>query len=264
MKEDPKDLLAKFEPKEIKVLTLDRQVHAARYSPCGKFLFAGGLEGEVRRWDVASDEMPQLDPLAGHGGWVQPLVFHPNGTVLFTADSWGQIRAWTYGDDEPKSKWTVEDAHNGWIRDLAVSPNGELLASCGIDQKVRIWSTSDGKLQHEFAGHARDVHCVQFHPNGESLVSGDERGVVKQWDVASGKSVRDLDASVLYALHRLQDVGGARVLSFDAEGKILAVGGTSPKNGGNVQGVPTALLFDFETGKLKHTLARRNQRLLPA
>ena len=173
---------------------------------------------------------------------------------MFSADSWGQIRAWNYSDENSEAVWSIEDAHEGWVRDLSVSADGKLLASCGRDRKVKIWSATDGKLQHEFSDHERDVYCVQFHPDGKSLVSGDERANVYFWDLEKGNRAREFDASPLYLLHRLQDVGGARVLAFDADGKTLAVGGTKPKNGGNVQGVPTVLLFDFETGELKHDL----------
>ena len=252
--DEAKDLLSKFEPKEVKVLEIDRQVNAARFSPCGKFLFAGGFEGEVRRWNMVADESPQLDPITGHSAWVQPLAFHPRDPVLFTADSWGQLRAWTYGDDETTPKWTLDSAHDGWIRDLSVSADGEWLASCGLDRKIRIWSTRDGKLQRKIADHQHDVYAVRFHPSLATLVSSDERGIVKLWHAADGKLLRKFDASSLYLLHRLQDVGGSRVLAFDREGKTLAVGGTVPKNGATVLGVPTVLLFDYESGQLKHTL----------
>ena len=252
--DEAKALLAKFEPNEIKVLGLDRQVNVARFSPCGKFLFAGGCEGEVRRWDMAAEETPQLEPLAGHSAWVQPLAFHPSEPILFTADSWGQLRAWSYSDDETTPKWSHNAAHDGWIRDLSVNADGGLLASCGIDRNVRIWSTGDGKLQHELVGHEFDVYGVRFHPSHATVVSSDERGIVKLWDAADGNLLREFDASALYILHRLQDVGGARVLAFDSDGKTLAVGGTVPKNGATVQGVPTVLLFDYESGQLKHKI----------
>ena len=46
-----------------------------------------------------------------------------------------------------------------------------------------------------------------------------------------------------------------RVMNMDADGLMLAVGGTTNKNGATVQGVPTVLIFDFDSGELKHTLA---------
>src|SRR6185436_2979867 len=63
--------------------------------------------------------------------------------------------------------------------------------------------------------------------------------------------IRQFDASSLYVLSRLQDVGGVFALALDKEAKTLAVGGTKPVNGGTVVGVPTILLFDLATGEQK-------------
>src|SRR5689334_23247396 len=133
MSQDPKELLKRYQPKEVKVLTPDRQMCTVRFSPCGKFLAAGGTDGTVRRWDASTDQLPELPPLTGHNGWVQGLAFHPDGRRLFTADSWGQLRCWPYADKEPKPLWAVAQAHDGWIRRLALSPDGKLLATCGLD-----------------------------------------------------------------------------------------------------------------------------------
>jgi hypothetical protein len=43
-------------------------------------------------------------------------------------------------------------------------------------------------------------------------------------------------------------------LAIDREGKLLAAGGTTPKNGGTVVGPPTLLIFDVATGEQKHKL----------
>ncbi len=254
MKADPQDLLAKYEPKEVKVLKLDRQVTAARFSPCGDFLVGGGLDGPVLRWDVTSEETPELSPLEGHRAWVEAYTFDPQGKHLFTADSWGELCCWEYAQENPQPIWKVDDAHNGWIRCVAVSADGKTLATCGMDQTVRLWSTQDGTKQQELVGHGEDVFRVLFHPDGKRLLSGDMKGVVKLWDLATGQCVREFDAGVLYVYRRIQEVGGVRAMALDQECKTLACGGTSPETSGNVTGPPTLLLFDFESGELKKTI----------
>src|SRR5262249_5701637 len=60
--------------------------------------------------------------------------------------------------------------------------------------------------------------------------------------------IKKFDAGVLFTLSRLQDCGGVQCLALDKEAKLLAVGGCAPKNGGNVVGIPTLLIFDLPTG----------------
>lgn len=250
---DTKELLKKYEPaKDAKVLTAEPQVRGARFSPCGKVLVAGGFDARVRRWNFAAEgDPPEMPALSGHHAWIDGIAFRQEGELLFTADSWGQVACWAgYTQDQPAAKWRNEMAHDGWIRDLAVSPDGKLLASCGSDRIVRVWSVEDGAKQHELANYGQDLLRVLWLPDG-TLLTGDDRGIVKHWKT-DGSLVREFNASVLYTLSRLQDCGGVHSLAIDREGKLLAAGGCTPKNGGTVVGPPTLLVFDVATGEEKH------------
>jgi len=249
------ELQARYTAQPVHQVELDRQLHCARFSPCGKYLIGGDFDAKVRRFAVEGEEpFQELPPLEGHNGWLQPIEFAPEGGLMLTADSWGRISAWSYDDEQPQVKWTNESAHDGWVRMLSISSDGKRLASCGLDKTVRVWSTADGKLERELTGHEHDVRSVQFHPGGKLLVSGDLHGIIKKWDVDKGECVGEIDAGALFIYDRLQDVGGVWCLRFDREGKTLAAAGVKPDNGATVQGVPTTLLFQFESGELLHTL----------
>jgi WD40 repeat protein len=246
---DTKELLKKYEPaKDVKTIVAEPQIRLARYSPCGKVLVAGGYTGNVRRWKVEGDaELPALN---GHHAWIDGLAFKADGELLFTGDSWGQLRCWKgYAAEQPEVAWEHEQAHDGWIRDCGVSPGGQILASCGSDGCVRLWDIKDGAKVGEIAKYGRDILRLAWLPDG-TLVTGDDRGMVKHWK-DDGTLIREFDASVLYTLSRLQDCGGVHALAVDSNGETLAAGGLAPKNGGTVVGPPTLLLFDVATGKEK-------------
>ena len=128
---DSEALKARFEPSPRHVVTAEPQIVGARFSPCGRHLVAGGLDARIRRWELEPDKANELTALEGHHGWIQAVGFHPAGTRLFTGDSWGQLRAWSFDQPHPTPAWIQETAHDGWLRDLHVSPDGRWLATCG-------------------------------------------------------------------------------------------------------------------------------------
>lgn len=252
------ELLKAYEPKPGKpAITLEhsRQLWCARYSPTGKLLAAGGYDGLVQRWDVSGAEPKKLAPLEGHHGWVQAIAFGPKDERLFTSDSWGQLTCWPAGvEDAVKPLWNVPDALSGWIREVAISPDGSRVAIGGNDPVVKVYSTADGKKVQELAGHPDDVFGLAWHPEGKSLVTGDLRGILRVFDLSTGKVAREIDAKSMYALDRLQDCGGVRKLAFDAAGTTLLAAGMKAPGGGFAVGVPAVLVFDWETGKQKQEM----------
>jgi WD40 repeat protein len=132
------------------------------------------------------------------------------------------------------------------------------VASGGNDHKVKVWSATDGKLVRELEGHASHVYNVAFHPDGKQLASCDHRGVVKHWDLAKGICARDLDAALLskYDPTFRAHIGGARAMTFNAEGTQLACAGiTNVSNAFAGVGNPVVVLFDWASGKRVQQLA---------
>lgn len=247
-------LMKRYTPKQLSEIKTDRQVGITRFSPCGKYLLAGGYDATVKRWDFSGEEPKELPAVKGHHGWVVNLAFAPKGDFVFTADTWGEVRAWEYADKTPNPRWKHSAAHDGWIRSLALSRDGRLLATGGKDRTVRVWSATDGKLVREFDGHKEEVTCVAIHPDGDSVVSGDFNGTVKHWSLKTGGHVRDIDASSMHFHHRIQDVCGLRILQWHDDGKTLLCAGSKPTKSGRAFGTPTILLYDWKTGKLTKSL----------
>lgn len=246
-------LAERFKPQELKTFEANPQVLKLRYSPDGNTLFAACSDARIRRWDASQDNWPELSALEGHHGWTGAICLSDDGKTLFSGDSWGELRAWSLEGDAPKLLWSVPQAHDGWLRDMTLHPDGQTLATCGADRVVRLWSTADGAKKGELKDENDDLYVARYSPDGTLLVAGDRKGYVWQWEVASGKLLRKLDATILYKYDRIQDVGGVFSLAFDKAGKLLAVGGNKPKNGATIQGIPVLLFFEVATGELKHT-----------
>lgn len=236
-------------PKSFKVLQTPLQVLCARFSPDGKTLAAGCFDGSIVRWDSSTDSFSPMPPLKDHSGWAQAIAFHPTEKMLYSADSWGMLLARQYDQPSPKPAWKVDQAHQGWIRKIALSPDGQWLGTCGADKAARFFSTKDGSRKAEFTSLPWDPLSIIFAPDGKSFLIGDMSGKIQQRAFPTGEVLRDFDASAMYKLDRIQDVGGVRCMAFNPGGTKLVCGGTKPSSGGFVQGASLWLVFDWKTGK---------------
>ncbi len=239
--------------KQVQLLKHTSPLLACRFDPFGRYLISASQDNVVSRWNLATGERT---PLLGHISWVRGLAFASQLGLLFTGGYDGRLMGWLL---DPREPWPVRElqAHTGWIRALAVSHDGKLLASCGNDQRVCVWSTTDGHLLWELKGHTSHVYNVAFNPREPQLASADLMGVVKRWDLMTGKSLGDFDASVLhkYDTGFRADIGGARTMTFSPDGRYLACGGiTEVSNAFAGVGKPAIVLFDCATGKRKHLL----------
>jgi WD40 repeat protein len=78
-------------------------------------------------------------------------------------------------------------------------------------------------------GHAASLHTLALRRDGALLATGDDAGVVRVWDLASGKDVRSWTA------HK----GEVRAAAFNPDSKLLATAGADAR----------VVLWDADTGK---------------
>ena len=226
---------------------------ACRFDPKGKFIFAAAQDQTIQRWNLSDDTHSTLE---GHESWLRGIGFSPDGTQLYTAGYDGRLCFWETAADTPQALRTIT-AHDGWIRWLDVSRDGKWIATGGNDNLVKIWSTENGDLVHQCSGHESHVYSTYFHPDGTMLLSGDLRGIIRQWDLVTGKEVRQWKAEDLHSYNGGQQAhyGGVRSMSLSPDGKFLACSGlhkaTNPF--GAVQ-EPLVVIFNFETGEKVRSL----------
>src|SRR5690349_12141933 len=83
--------------------------------------------------------------------------------------------------------------HRGRVRSLSFSADGGQLASvAGKGQVVSLWGLGRQRRRSYLKGHPWVVYHVAFAPAGSLLASTDAVGVVKLWDAAEAREVRDL------------------------------------------------------------------------
>ncbi len=96
--------------------------------------------------------------------------------------------------------------HQGRIYALCYSPNGQRLVSVGQDQRVHLWQPPQS--DRVFHGHGSPIRAVTFLGDSHTLVTGDERGELRLWDLGAN-TCRQLPSRGARPISGLQYLKGA-------------------------------------------------------
>jgi RNA polymerase sigma factor (sigma-70 family) len=219
-------------------------VISVAFSPDGKTLATGCLDGTIRLWDVATGkgraDMLTRDPE------VLAVVFAPDGKWLAVGGGKrgksGVVSLW----DLPTGKELMRfEGHADVVVALAVSPDGRFVASGSRDGTVKLWHTPGTGIQPQASWEAVSgaVFSVAFSPDGKLLATaggaelvkeGDQPNQVTLWDTHTRAAVRSLSGhhSTVTAVAFSPDGQRLATASFDqtfrvwdlASGQMVFVG----------------------------------------
>jgi RNA polymerase sigma factor (sigma-70 family) len=200
------------------------------FSPDGKTL--GVVAGNsVRRWDVASSK--EIASGNGHESRLDFLAVAPDGRSLLTHAEDSSVRHWDLNTSQERTQVRLPS----WVRNLAATPHGRAVAFGGDNDMIHLWDAATGKEIRTFRpagpdkpGRRGGEGGLAFSPDGTILAAKEnpspskdiEPKIVRFWDVASGKELRQFsDASAN---------GGFNDIGFSPDGSLLAVVGIKQVN----------------------------------
>jgi WD40 repeat protein/serine/threonine protein kinase len=186
------------------------------FSPDGRHLLTGQLEGAVQIWDAGTGRA--VGTLATHDREIRGLVFSRDGR-LASATGDGKVKLWdaTRLGEKQKPRLTLLGRVPGPSVNVAFSPDGRRLATGGEGYTVKIWDVEKGgEPLTTLRGHSKEVYAVAFSPIDERpwVASGGEDSRVNIWDSRTGRLVRSFRGHT----------GLVSSLAFSPDGKRLYSG----------------------------------------
>ena len=147
------------------------------WSPDGRLLAAGRLDGSVEVWDVTFQRL--VLRLAGHTGSVTSLAWSPDGHLLATVSEDHTVKIW---DPTSGRELRTLTGHTDRVCRVAWSPDGQLLASASWDCTVKIWDMTGRSGPRTLIGHSAPVLSVDWSPSGDRLATLAQDGSFMIWD----------------------------------------------------------------------------------
>jgi WD40 repeat protein/serine/threonine protein kinase len=185
-------------------------IMALAFSPNGKTLAAGGGANDVKLWDAATWQVRGTLSKSGGDTATSSLAFSPDGKTLAVASGYRQLELWDMDTGQVR---TTLEGHVFFARCVAFSSDGKTLASAPSDgRSVKVWDIATPKVKRHLQGHTQRVFSVAFSPDGKMLAAAGEDGMVKVWDLTTGRA------------RTYGHIGPIWCVAFSPDGQTLASG----------------------------------------
>ena len=161
------------------------EVDSVAFSPDGKTLASGGMDSNIRLWNIGSGKLKKT--LSGHFGFIKCLTFSPDGKTLASGS-----------DDKAILLWNTETGkHVAFLAErmdtitcISFSQDGSMLAGGSTDSNIHLWDVVTVNPKMTFTGHVDEISNVVFSPDGSTILSVSWDSTVRLWDVNTGEQKR--------------------------------------------------------------------------
>ncbi len=175
----------------------DRRVQLVVLSPDESLLVAGGTDGSIRFWDLATRTKVvtlrnRVHLRTGHGSATTALTFSADGTLLVSGHLDGAIYLWEVASG---LELDAKLGHDGPVGGLGLPPGGATLVSGGGDATLKFWDLQalrNGDARRELRRQPDPVSCLALAKGGGIVISGHANHTLRAHDAADHRLVATL------------------------------------------------------------------------
>lgn len=143
----------------------EKRFSALAFSPDGRMLAAGDLNGYLHVWDV--ETKARITQAREHKEAIRALAWSPDGRALVSGSRDHRVKVW---DARTFDKPREIEGHFRVIQSLSFSPDGNLLA-IATDGRVKLWEMAHQREIATIRADSHQVCAVRFTPDGVDLVT---------------------------------------------------------------------------------------------
>jgi WD40 repeat protein len=186
-------------------------VFALAFSPDGRTLVSGGTDRTVQRWDLSSTvKKPEPLPLSGYAQEIYSLAINEENE-LFAGTGKGTIAVWNLKPKDPRLAERIRLKEKELVRCVSFAGQaGKMLAFGASTGEIFLWNLAKQELSPPLFGHNKPVLCIASSPDGKTLASGSEEGII----------FRNAAGEQLGEVHN--EKGAVSALAFRPDGQVLA------------------------------------------
>ena len=168
-------------------LTRESELYSGEWSPDGTRFATGWVDGVIQINDARTGEV--LISFDGHeDGEITWMRWSPDSRRIASTNNYGDVKLWNAANGDLLLDLNPDDVSFN-TTGLTWSQDGEQLVTYRQDGILSIWDSETGELLQTMLGHEADVHWIGWFPAQDRILSSDDSGEIKVWDVATGTEV---------------------------------------------------------------------------